>query len=210
MKFFYDHEKSDIYNSVTRRTKNIDHDEFIHKFLSDVRIYGVTNTQIKPPTTFLTKVLSPATHVLVLDCDSDGELLAAKHWVKTELKAETVVIESSPGHYWVVVDIIDEFRNIIYMMAEIPGVDSQFVDFCRRRKNIYIRIVPKSYGCNAYRPRFPETHDLTNEGVIKWYEELKSWFCSEDFDKMFKAGRLRLAIENGDMHKFAADPAFAI
>jgi len=150
----------------------------------------------------------PNLHALILDCDCDGSMMAACHWIKTEMKLGYTVIISSPNHYWIVVDMVGSWSKIHTAMTLIPGVDKRYTQLSDKRRCSYIRAVPKA---NCV-PKFQQDclEQLRHPLAREWLWKYKSYIESEDFRKICKAVRLRQAVEDGTISELAANPEFAM
>lgn len=186
--------------------------EFTHDVVSGRYIGGVVSTQVTNPTR-LWPFKSRAKHVAVLDCDSEDAMLAAAHWIKTEYGVAYTPIESSPGHYWLVTDLVGTIDHLIYQMHEIPGIDPKFIDLCRRQRMISVRVHPKVCEGETIQlrsPKFRPDSALTNPLAKGWYNAFVSYFDSPDYKKICKAIMLRESIKLGCVTTMAADPAFQV
>jgi len=168
-------------------------------------------------------------HILVLDLDDIDDMLAAVHWVTTELKVGHALIASSANHFWLVVDFTGSWKEVKYHLETIPGVDDKFRTFGKHRKQLLLRAIPKivttegdSYTDNVnWRsrfdkaptisdPAFPSEHTLVNPHVLQWYTEFKEWYEGEVYAKLKKAFVLRHAAFSGTMVDLAQNPGFVL
>lgn len=148
--------------------------------------------------------------VLVLDCDNQENLLAATHWIKTELGLGYAPINSSPGRFWVVTDYVGPVRKAVEMLLQIPGVDEKFTTFVSLTHRFWLRCHPRIIGDTIVNPVFPDTNDLTNPLAIAWYDSFRSLYMSNDYRKILKKIVLNQAIKDGRILELATDPQFIV
>lgn len=144
-------------------------------------------------------------HILVLDCDSDDKMLAAGRYLYL-CKIGYCPIVSSPNHYWLITDIVDSINAVLLIAKSIPGQDPLHTDYNIKRQYISIRAYPKDD-----LPIFPsDLHTLTNQISIRWLNEFKTYWDSEQIKTIVELIKLRKAVEDGTVSKLAANPSFTI
>lgn len=133
---------------------------------------SIINTAGKTTVPFFVECLVPGTtlHVLALDCDTAPGMAAAKYWLESDDIA-TCVIESSPGHFWVIGDLALPFNEMVNKAKRIPGVDKNFV--AMMKSSAWIRAMPKG----GFIPKWI-SNDLKNPFVISWVQAFQSWWES--------------------------------
>lgn len=187
-----------------REIKPVSYSEFVRELLTQGTEwnYGAVNTKVKRNC-----------HILALDCDSVDAMLAASHWVKTELELIYEVVESSEGHYWIFVDKVGPLSDILEIMSTIPGVDRKFLSWAAKRKAIHIRTTPKISDDrkNIYTPEFQVVGaEFKNDLVRQWVGEFREYFNGPDYRRIEKSMRLTWAIRNGTVSQMAQDPSFVL
>lgn len=89
-------------------------------------------------------------YIVYLDCDTQSDCTKSLNCLLALYPTlRRVVIESSPGKYWIVLDKILNKRDFIEFVSVINGVDQKFVKFLRKTRHICIRAFPK----NGFQPR---------------------------------------------------------
>lgn len=143
-------------------------------------------------------------HVMVLDCDSEANMIAALRYLFLK-KIGCCAVQSSEGHYWVVTDRVGTLAEVMAVMKRVPGADSAHVEISNHKRFISIRAHSREWKL----PVFPDNyHRLTNPVSIKWMEELKSYFGEIDIAQQI--GFLRRVHKTGAILKIAADSSFEI
>lgn len=194
--------------------KKVNRTEFIDGLLRFNKYdYGAITTEVKKA--FSTR------HVLVADLDSSESLLAAKHWVSTEWGLGTAIIASSINHFWMIIDLVDKWQEIVRCLEILPGVDSGYISLSLKRKALQIRMIPRiegsqkgwrGLGCRGQiiDPNFEADHDLKLPEAIELYNFLKNWYTSAEYARLKKALILRNAIKNGEVSEMAQNPGFIV
>ena len=144
--------------------------------------------------------------VMSLDCDGTDEMLAASHWLQTRLGINFVPIQSSPSHYWIITDLVDNTRAVLDVMAQIPGADSSHTALCRDWDDIFVRCLPKQ---NLALPIFPE-NTLQNPLAMAWYNEFQAHWESPGVEQFWYKLGLMMNIETGTMLDRASNPQFVL
>ena len=154
---------------------------------------------------FFTKKYFP-----LLDCDSWKDMLAAKHWLKSNFGLESVEIESSPSKFWVIADktmYLNEARNVV---LTTPGVDEKYKAFVRYfrfgSKSIVVRACPKE---NGLIPDFRRIDHITDPLIKKWVYELKHWY-EVDLLAARRAVTLATSLKDGTFQEHLANPNFVV
>lgn len=146
----------------------------------------------------------------LLDCDSWGDMLAAKHWLKTHFGLESIEIESSPERFWVIADKVMGLKEAQNIVMTTPGVDENYKTFVRyfRRgsKSIVVRACPKE---NGHIPDFRRIGNLTEPLILKWAQDLQHWFEHELLDAR-RAVTLAQSLKDGTFQEHLADPSFVV
>lgn len=115
---------------------------------------------------------------MVADCDSERHAMIAGEYLTHIRKLPYIKISSSEGHYWLIVDFIGNFGEVIEEMAKIPGNDKQYIDFCKKYGDILLRAVTKT----CIPPTFAlDKIPLKSDVVIWWVNEYKKHFSSDIF-----------------------------
>jgi len=122
--FMKQKEKSDGYstNIVYRKQK-------WDKFSTDMLYDSLTRPSIgdsHPPmkqylsTKVNIGVFKRSKHLMVLDCDSFDDMVMATDYLFGR-EISHVVVESSPGKYWVLTDMVGKFKDLYNCIRVIPG-----------------------------------------------------------------------------------------
>lgn len=144
-------------------------------------------------------------HVLLLDCDSTGSMLAACNTL-AEYQIGYALIQSSPSHYWLVVDKVGKYDDLTDFAKRIPGVDDKYLKFANNHNKFYLRISPY-LGKIAL---FQGSDGLKNKKAIAWYNEFEELWNSEEVRQRARAERLVAQIKDGTIFDVAADPEFKL
>lgn len=145
--------------------------------------------------------------IMCLDCDSEGAMLAALHYIKIELKYNCYVVESSPNHYWIITDYAAPFIEVYKLIQTIPGIDEKYVSYMKASKDIVLRSFFKE---NGAAPKFVDNMQLTDPSIIEWVDALKSFWESKRMKQIHKAYILGKAVKDGTVQALMADPAYAV
>ena len=73
---------------------------------------------------------------MLMDCDGFDDKNKCVRYLNNR-NIETFEIESSPGHYWVVGNVVDTPSRLTYFMEEIPGIDKRYTS-CSRDQSILL------------------------------------------------------------------------
>jgi len=112
-------------------------------------------------------------YLLVADCDS---ITACQNTSAklTKLNILHYVIESSPGHYWIIGDYINTKANIQFLLEEIPGVDTEYVRVIPH--GIVLRAFPKA----GFKPTFINLDKLTgSKTFVNWIKSFKEYWDTD-------------------------------
>jgi hypothetical protein len=113
--------------------------------------------------------------ILALDCDSPE----ARSQAQEDLESRTtgyVTFESSPGHYWIIVDYVGSLKKCLWKMGTIPGVDPQYKTYCKNMKGIFLRswtkagVTPFRLGSSVYSSRRRKVDDWCRL-FYDWFEQ---------------------------------------
>lgn len=149
-------------------------------------------------------------HIIVLDCDSMDGMLAAQHWVITECGCNTEVVESSPGKYWIITDMVTDLKSAYSIARIIPGVDQSYISGVELKRNFYLRASPKISNGRIIVPKFANKECNICNSARKWYLEFKAWFESDMMRKVVKIYMLSKAIRTKEVSSFASNPDFSV
>jgi hypothetical protein len=61
----------------------------------------------------------------------------------TGAKVQVVTIESSPGKYWLLTDVVGTLEDCLDFMSRIPGVNHDWLSYCHDNDGMYLRGYPK-------------------------------------------------------------------
>lgn len=145
-----------------------------------------------------------AKHIMVLDCDSLDNMIAACRTLKID-NIGYVVIESSPHHYWVVTNYIGNITDVTDRMSGIPGTDLNHMRLSRARGHISIRATPQVRSI----PSFPSDISVLHKTVRRWYLRFKSNFDLHA-ERIQQTLILSEALANRKVADLASDPAFEV
>lgn len=144
-------------------------------------------------------------HILLLDCDSTGAMLAACNTL-AEYRIGYTLIQSSPSHYWIIVDKIGKFSDMLHFAKMIPGVDNKYIDYSIIHEKFFLRLSPFE-GKMAI---FQGPGGLKNPLAITWYNEFERLWGSSEVQQRGRAERLKKQIEDGSIIDAAANPEFQL
>lgn len=200
MLHFYKEEKtSNGYGATHTKRKKIDFDQYL---IQVTDVYGAdyfcVDTIIDAP------IFGRTAHLLVLDCDGTGEMLAATNTLATR-NIGYALIQSSPSKYWIVTDVIDSFPNIYRVLKSIPGIDRNHIKFAEEHKQLFIRAYPR-----GFKPLFPDVHTLKTDKVIEWYTQFEKLWDRPELVNRCDAERLKAQLEDGSILAAAANPEFQL
>lgn len=149
--------------------------------------------------------------LMVLDCDSEGEMLATCHWLKTECGITYDLIQSgTPGHYWVITDRVGKWKDIYKIMSIIPGVCAKYKEYCIKNKKMAIRAFPKMINGKPSKPMFTDEISITDFVPRQWLLAIKAYYDSEHYKKLMRAVYLCYCISENKMPQVVADPGFEL
>lgn len=146
------------------------------------------------------------THVLLLDCDGTGEMLAACNMLKATLNTGYALIQSSPSKYWIVVDKVGEFLSLVEFANQIPGVDPKFVQKALEFGRFFLRATP----LGGKQALFEDPSGLTNPLVRDWYLEFEKLWRLPEVGQRYRAEVLKAQVADGSILGAAADPTFQL
>lgn len=145
-------------------------------------------------------------HFPVIDCDSTDAVLAATYDLG-ERGFRYAVIESSNDHFWIIVDFVGSLSKVIKIMEITPGIDSEYVRYCRKRKAIYVRAASTS----GRIPSFLESIDpIKNAGIKKWIREFQELYESKEMKDVLRVQMLQKAVADKMVAQFLSDPSIKI
>jgi len=179
------------YRVKDRLIKPIPYKKYIHK-LKRLIIQEPTIFKEKPYKKFAyitSRVYKGAVraldkYVMILDCDGKTDYTNAINWLNNK-HIKFVSVQSSPGKYWVVCDIIDRLDKIINIMEKIPGVDTKYTECSKIQNVLLLRAFPKA----GVLPKFDSVENLKGTSEYKrWVLGFKRYWESNDMIEM--AGNL--------------------
>lgn len=120
--------------------------------------------------------------VPIVDADSKDHLEKARDYLSL-LGIETAVIESSPGHYWIIMDRVRPFSDAINLMKQIPFNDDRYIKLCEScRSMVVLRAFPK----NGFIPKVIDSGKLKNEHAMRLVDSVVEHFESKFVEKAAK------------------------
>jgi hypothetical protein len=93
----------------------------------------------------------------VIDCDSEEDMLKCACWLD-ENRLECVLYQSSPGHYWLIVDCWCPVSEALQIAYNAPGIDEDYVKCCLEFKKFAVRVGYK----NGFIPHIIKDQDFGN------------------------------------------------
>jgi hypothetical protein len=213
MKFGYEHKKDGLYGS-TFYLKYLPVEKMVSRYLA-----ALVNSKKYIPYIFISTVVKDSfwswkqRHLMVLDCDSAGDMAAACHWLKTEEpQIEYEIIESTPGRFWVVTNHLGTWKQVWNVFNHIPGVCNAFRnDYAKKYERICIRAFPKLVRGKPHTPVFPEEIKFPPMSAARtWMLGAQLYFESRHFQKISKALMLVDKLDKKMMEQLAADPTFQV
>ena len=160
------------------------------------------------------------TYVMCLDCDNEMGMLVAARVLKANNIGYAIIKSSNQptplsnlgpiglahtDHFWLITDVVGSIIHVVNWMRTIPGVDSLFIDYCQRKRDVFLRAYPK----NESIPIFPTSHTLINKLVIEWYDAFKIHF-ELNMKSIALARKLQVAYNNGKLKDLIYDPEFEV
>jgi len=102
-------------------------------------------------------------YLFAIDCDSPEARDMAISEFDTILgeKVPYAIIESTPNKYWIITEHIGSWKECIGKMRLIPGIDTNFINFCAKHKRIMLRAYPKG----GIVPRILTFHTYRKDGM---------------------------------------------
>jgi len=79
---------------------------------------------------------------MALDCDSLADMQAATNQLMRQ-DISYLIMESSPGRYWVIADRVGTFKELFPLFSVIRGVDRNYVRCASSYKEFHLRAYPK-------------------------------------------------------------------
>lgn len=93
----------------------------------------------------------------IIDCDNEGDMLRCACWLD-ENKLKCILYQSSPGHYWLVVDHWCPIKEALTIAENAPGIDEKYINCCIELKKFMIRVGYK----NGFVPHIIKDQDFEN------------------------------------------------
>ncbi len=174
--------------------------------LTDHTYFGVTTRVVRPWRWWRTL------HILALDCDGTNEMLAAAHLLK-EAGLGYALIQSSPSHYWLLVDRVDTLPILLALAKSIVGVDSGYLRFVGYNRCFYLRAGPYQGVekiANISPPLFSAADSLTNQLVIDWYRTFEALWRLPEVVARYRAEVLQRQVTDSTIMSSVADPTFEL
>lgn len=144
-------------------------------------------------------------HVLLLDCDGTGEMFGAANFLK-ESGIGYGLIQSSPSHYWLVVDKIGLFPDLLHFAIGIPGVDDKYLKFLDKHKSFYLRVAP----LNGKMALFEGSDNLKEPLAKQWYDDFEKLWGLPEVRQRHRAEVIKAKITDGSILDSVADPEFQL
>jgi len=149
-------------------------------------------------------------HILAVDCDSIGEMAAARHWLLRK-KIQTYPIQSSSEKFWLIGDMTGSFKKVMAQLERTPGADRQYVSLAKMRQALHLRAFstierPISFIDNDEE----EFNNITNSDARKWILEFKAWFKSDEYDLLSTLHKITNGLANGTIGQVVANPSFVV
>jgi hypothetical protein len=154
------------------------------------------------PSLFISTRLEDGRFVAMLDVDTEDGLVATL--VSLDRKGICYeVVESSPGHKWLITNFVGPIDDVLNLMQNTPGVDEKFVDMCVEIRKVFIRA---TFDQNASPPRFLSNGESFKKDTAaqEWFRNLREHF--NGLESYYYDTRLKLALQNGKLHDYLADP----
>jgi len=120
------------------------------------------------------------THILLLDCDCQYDLENAKQSLSLLNPSPGYTIyESTPGHYWVIVDIVSDITVLINLAKKIKGVDPKCISRSESNGVMVLRAITKK----GFLPKKVGTivnpsHHYND--YKKWVDEFDSYWLEQE------------------------------
>ncbi len=145
------------------------------------------------------------THVLLLDCDGTGEMLAACNMLAS-MKIGYGLIQSSPSRYWIVTDKLGTFHDLYLFVHGIPGVDRNYIEMAAKYQRFFLRLVP--FGGKM--AMFAGSDNLREPLAKQWYDDFELLWNTPQVKQRHRAEILKAKVEDGSIIAAAADPEFQL
>lgn len=130
---------------------------------------------------FLPRRAERLRHLYGADCDSIESASAAIEHLNDMGVSGVAVIESSPGRFWVIADILGSFEEVLSQVEETPGSDHEHVKQSRAMKRITFRALPKARGY----PRLIEDR-LRLPQACRWLDLFMAHFDAPEMQGVMK------------------------
>lgn len=182
LQYLISKEKSDGYSS-RRYLSTESYGDFMHQMVrssvhNPENIGGYVWAAVRRPKLLM---FPKPLYLMVLDCDSHQGMTDATDELYRRGIAKYVV-ESSPGHFWVICDYIADHKRTIREMETIPGVDGKYINCCRQNNTIVLRAYPKICGV----PVFPDPLPIPKkvDHFSSWIRSFRSHWLSPDMTRV--------------------------
>ena len=106
------------------------------------RMRGLASSRCSPSYRKWYQFLLPAQHLMLLDSDSIPMKDEAVSYLKTR-GIDHTLIESTPGKFWIVCDVVGTFQEVMRCAEIVPGVDGEYLNLSRKEKQFVLRCYPK-------------------------------------------------------------------
>ena len=124
-------------------------------------------------------------HVMALDCDAFADMQMAGRTLKED-DISHIVIESTPGKYWILANKVGKFQDVYRYARSVPGVDRQYLRFTRDNREFHLRAYPKRGYIPVVRGQWVSHRDRLNGSAYedmfsyngnrsKWRKWLRNW-----------------------------------
>lgn len=148
LNFVYKEDYSDGYTS-TRKLIPVAYNKHINDLKSKVcmKHYSKLCSMIESEVIF--RFFKKSKYILIADVDSRFGVQAASRHLKTVHGIESFVITSSGvlsdlnTRYWLIGMYVGTFKEIYEILSTTPGVDSNWLEACKRDKSFCLRAFPK-------------------------------------------------------------------
>lgn len=163
--YYTQEEKERVYGARSTELRGADLCSFREWIIATAIQYGIDKTPATVSTELPRKSIFQLRReqVMVLDCDDTQSMIAAVASLKHR-NIGWAGIESSPGRYWLITDLVGHFHTIFPIIRAIPGVDKRYIRHCWKYSRFSLRAIRRT----TAKPQFGETSDLKDDRVIAW------------------------------------------
>jgi len=200
LKLYKETNSFDGYTNVTKM-KKFDKMEWLAALLDNLQersAKGIGQFYKKNYQLIVSTQVSENLWLPVVDIDNEMALTAALYWFELrQIPYET--IESSKGHYWLIIAKPMSKQQALLESRIIPGNDKQYAKFIKQHKIITLR------AGSLPLPRFLSDGSALKEvGAYQWWLDMQKLY--ESVEMMFKSCMIVSAINDKDLSKILEDP----